>query len=71
MYRLKIKPEMEVFDLSMISNAVALADRSLAVRPLHFNFVMGLKGAMPAKIEHSTKGLLKGSPVSARSWEGK
>jgi 3-keto-5-aminohexanoate cleavage enzyme len=52
MYRLEIKPEMEVFDLSMINNAVALGDRRLAVRPLHFNFVMGLKGAMPAKIEH-------------------
>jgi 3-keto-5-aminohexanoate cleavage enzyme len=52
MYRLAIKPEMEVFDLSMINNAVALADRNLANRPLHFNFVMGLRGAMPAKIEH-------------------
>ena len=52
MYRLAIKPEMEVFDLSMINNAVILADRKLANRPLHFNFVMGLRGAMPAKIEH-------------------
>jgi 3-keto-5-aminohexanoate cleavage enzyme len=52
MHRLEIKPEMEVFDLSMINNAVALGDRRLAIRPLHFNFVMGLKGAMPAKIEH-------------------
>jgi 3-keto-5-aminohexanoate cleavage enzyme len=43
---------MEIFDLSMINNAVALGDRSLADRPLHFNFVMGLRGAMPAKIEH-------------------
>jgi len=52
MHRLAIKPEMEIFDLSMINNAVVLADRSLADRPLHFNFVMGLRGAMPAKIEH-------------------
>lgn len=52
MHRLEIKPEMEIFDLSMINNAVALGDRSLADRPLHFNFVMGLRGAMPAKIEH-------------------
>jgi 3-keto-5-aminohexanoate cleavage enzyme len=52
MQRLEIKPEMEIFDLSMINNAVALGDRSLAGRPLHFNFVMGLQGAMPAKIEH-------------------
>ena len=52
MQRLQIKPEMEIFDLSMINNAVALKDRSLANPPLHFNFVMGLRGAMPAKIEH-------------------
>ena len=52
MHRLEIKPEMEIFDLSMINNAIALADRSLADRPLHFNFVMGLRGAMPAKIDH-------------------
>ena len=52
MRRLEIKPEMEIFDLSMVNNAVALADRDLAVGPLHFNFVMGLRGAMPAKIEH-------------------
>jgi 3-keto-5-aminohexanoate cleavage enzyme len=52
MHRLTIKPEMEIFDLSMVNNAVTLADRSLADRPLHFNFVMGLGGAMPARIEH-------------------
>lgn len=52
MHRLAVKPEMEIFDLSMINNAVTLADRNLANRPLHFNFVMGLRGAMPAKIEH-------------------
>lgn len=54
MHRLEIKPEMEIFDLSMINNAVALADRGLAERPLHFNFVMGLRGAIPARIEHLT-----------------
>jgi len=52
MKELGIKPEMEVFDLSMINNAISLLDRDLADAPLHFNFVMGLKGAMPARIEH-------------------
>lgn len=52
MKELGIKPEIEVFDLSMINNAVSLLDRDLADAPLHFNFVMGLKGAMPARIEH-------------------
>ena len=52
MQRLHIKPEMEIFDLSMINNAIALGERDLADRPLHFNFVMGLRGAMPANVEH-------------------
>ena len=52
MKELGIKPEIEVFDLSMINNAISLQDRDLADAPLHFNFVMGLKGAMPARIEH-------------------
>ncbi len=66
MHRLAIKPEMEIFDLSMINNAVALADRSLADRPLHFNFVMGLRGAMPAKIEHLVH--LSGGLPSESTW---
>jgi 3-keto-5-aminohexanoate cleavage enzyme len=45
-----IKPEMEIFDLSMISNAVALLDKGLVTPPLHFDFVMGLKGAISATV---------------------
>lgn len=52
MLRLGIKPEMECFDLSMINNAVLLAQDGLALAPLHFNLVMGLKGAIPATIEN-------------------
>ena len=52
MIRYGIKPEMEIFDLSMIANALDLVPKSLAVPPLHFDFVMGLKGAMPASIEN-------------------
>ena len=47
-----IKPEMEIFDTSMINNALELAKKGMAVAPLHFNFVMGLKGAIPATIEN-------------------
>ncbi len=43
-----VKPEMECFDLSMISNADDLQRRGLAEAPLHFNLVMGLKGAITA-----------------------
>ena len=47
-----IKPEMEIFDTSMIHNALDLYRRGLAEAPLHFDFVMGLKGAIPATIEN-------------------
>jgi len=52
MIRYGIKPEMEIFDLSMIANALDLVPKGLAVPPLHFDFVMGLKGAVPASIEN-------------------
>lgn len=52
MKRLKIKPEMEIFDVSMIYNALLLRDQGLVSEPLHFNFVMGLRGAIPSTIEH-------------------
>jgi 3-keto-5-aminohexanoate cleavage enzyme len=52
MLRYGIKPEMEIFDLAMIANAMDLVQKGLAVPPLHFDFVMGLKGAMPASIEN-------------------
>lgn len=47
-----VKPEMEVFDTSMINNALELERKGLATGPLQFNFVMGLKGAIPATIEN-------------------
>ena len=52
MQRLGIKPEMEVFDVAMVRNAVDLVERGLAAAPLHFDFVLGLKGAIPATIEN-------------------
>jgi uncharacterized protein (DUF849 family) len=42
-----IKPEVEAFDLSMIFAAVALQQRGLIDPPLHVQFVMGVKNAMP------------------------
>ncbi len=42
------KPEMEIFDASMINNALRLVRQDLASEPLHFNFVLGLLGAQPA-----------------------
>jgi uncharacterized protein (DUF849 family) len=44
-----IKPEIEVFDVAMLYNAVNLAKRGLIKEPLHVQFVMGVTNAMPVR----------------------
>lgn len=44
-----IKPECELFDLAMLYNAADLVRRGLLESPPHVQFVMGIKGAMPAR----------------------
>ena len=43
-----IKPEIEVFDLAMLYNAAGLVARGLLKNPLHVQFVLGVKNALPA-----------------------
>ncbi len=42
-----VKPEVEAFDLSMIFNAVKLEKAGKIKGPLHVQFVMGVKNAVP------------------------
>lgn len=51
MQELRIKPEIEAFDLSMIFQAVQLQARGLIAGPLHVQFVMGIRNAMPVDRE--------------------
>jgi uncharacterized protein (DUF849 family) len=44
-----IKPECELFDLAMLYNAADLVKRGLLKPPPHVQFVLGIKGAMPAR----------------------
>ncbi len=44
-----IKPECELFDLAMLYNAADLVKRGLLASPPHIQFVMGIKGALPAR----------------------
>lgn len=44
-----IKPEIEVFDLAMLYNAVDYAADGLLRVPLHVQFVLGVKNALPAE----------------------
>lgn len=43
-----VKPEIEVFESGMIQNALTLVKVGLLQEPLHFNFVLGVPGGMPA-----------------------
>src|SRR6185369_2007169 len=44
-----VKPEIEVFDVAMLYTAAALAQEGLVRAPVHVQFVMGLKNALPAR----------------------
>ena len=46
-----IKPEIEVFDLSMLFKAVEMEQKGQIKGPLHVQFVMGVKNAMPVDKE--------------------
>jgi len=45
-HQTQVKPEIEVFESGMISNALFLQKKNLLTPPLHFNFVLGAPGAM-------------------------
>lgn len=51
MLRYGIKPEIEAFDLSMIFRAVDMQKEGKIRPPLHVQFVMGVKNAMPVDRE--------------------
>ena len=51
MLRHGVKPEIEAFDLSMIFKAVEMEQAGKIKGPLHVQFVMGVKNAMPVDRE--------------------
>jgi uncharacterized protein (DUF849 family) len=51
MLRYGVKPEIEAFDLSMIFKAVEMEREGRIKGPLHVQFVMGVKNAMPVDRE--------------------
>jgi 3-keto-5-aminohexanoate cleavage enzyme len=46
-----VKPEVEAFDLSMIFQAAAMQKLGKIAGPLHIQFIMGIKNAMPVDRE--------------------
>ena len=51
MIKYDVKPEVEAFDLSMIFKAVEMQKAGQMKAPLHVQFVMGVKNAMPVDRE--------------------
>jgi len=45
-----IKPELEVFDKSMIDMALRLAKKGYIQSPMHFDFVMGVNGGITGEL---------------------
>ena len=43
-----VKPEIEVFEVGMMANALRLVKKGLLAEPLHFNFMLGVPGGLPA-----------------------
>ena len=47
-----VKPEIEVFEVGMINNALYVARKGLIEEPMHYDFVMGVPGGIPAGLKN-------------------
>ncbi len=47
-----IRPELEIFDSGMITNALRLFKEGLLLEPLHFNFVLGVPGGAAGTLKN-------------------
>lgn len=62
-----VKPELECYDVGMINNAVFLEEQGFLIKPLHFQFVMGVLGCIPATVDnlvHMARAIPEGSTWS-------
>lgn len=50
MNELDVKPELECFEKGMVDTALRFAKKGLLNTPMHFDFVLGVPGAMGAEI---------------------
>lgn len=48
----KIKPEVEIFDAGMLDNARHYVKTGVLKNPVHYQFVLGCAGGMPATLEN-------------------
>lgn len=59
------KPELEIYDLGMLNNALLLYDMGLLPEPLFFNFVLNLQGQNPAPTPRNLLHLVESLPPAA------
>lgn len=52
MQELDIKPEVEIFDLGMMDNALHYIKTGVLKMPVHFQIILGSPGGIPATIEN-------------------
>ena len=62
----RVIPELEVFDLSMIEAIRVLCAEGTLQEPLHYNFTLGFKGALPASADNIFR--LKQALPHGSSW---
>lgn len=48
----KTKPELEIYDAGMINNAAFMLEQGYLQKPVYLQFVMGILGGIPAKVEN-------------------
>ncbi|MDI6737887.1 MAG: 3-keto-5-aminohexanoate cleavage protein [Nanoarchaeota archaeon] len=65
MLEYNIKPEIEIFDASMLPNALELVKRGLVKEPLYLNFIFGMKGATPAEMKYFQR-YMQDKPVNCQ-----
>ncbi len=61
-----VKPEIEIYEAGMVHNAVVLESIGALRAPLHFQFVLGVLGAMQATVENMV--FLKSSLPPRATW---
>ncbi len=62
-----VKPEIEVFETGMITNAVYLQSKGFIEPPMHFDFVLGAPGAMAGTVKNLV--FLSGSIPVGSTWK--
>lgn len=60
----RIKPELEVFDKGMVDTILNLHEKGIIMAPMHFNFVLGVSGAMAAT-EQNLDFMVSGIPLGS------